>query len=174
MARAHFDQLKARHAKADVLWRAGQAGAHIVTGLNLKTAGTTAETAARAFVATHFNLLGVRNTHLRYLETSRSKHRIVARFVQTFGGRDVLDRIVAVRLEQDLTVLGFVSDAMPITAVAKAMVPAAAARQIAATWTGIRHLNVDDLAASVRALTIRMFAGMVCGFASFDPATCTE
>ncbi len=45
---------------------------------------------------------------------------------------------------------------------------------LAAYVAELGHLTVDDLAASVRALTLRMFAGMVCGFANFDPANCTE
>ncbi len=36
------------------------------------------------------------------------------------------------------------------------------------------HLTLDDLTAAVRALTVRMFAGIVCGFANLDPARCTE
>jgi hypothetical protein len=35
------------------------------------------------------------------------------------------------------------------------------------------HGTVAALESAVRALTVRMFAGMVCGFANFDPATCT-
>lgn len=132
-AKRAFKQLQARYGTADALWRDGQAGPHIVTGLTVKPHGDSLRENARAFLRQNAALVGVAATSLRHIETSKSKHRVVARYQQTWAGRDVLDRIVAVRMEQDGTVLGLVSDAMPVRSVPKATVPASNARHIAAT-----------------------------------------
>ena len=147
VAEGAVKQWQKRYPKADAHWVAGQPGANIVTGLALKTPGKSLRARAEAFLQQARWAVGVPAEQLRFTEMSRSQHRVVARFQQVFGGRRVLDRLVAVRMQQDGTVLGFVSDAMPVANVSRAEVPMSAAQHIAATWIGARQLDSSSLPA---------------------------
>jgi Zn-dependent metalloprotease len=151
-AETHVTQLKQRYPATDALFTPGQPGVHVVTGLALKPHGASHEEMAANFLADHFALTGVRGQDFEYLETSTSKHRMVVRFQQVFAKREVVDRLVAVRMELDGTILGLVSDAMPVGRVPKANVTANSARQIAVTWLGMRQVDTSKLHADAKIL----------------------
>ena len=153
-AKTAFAQLKQRHVSADATWKAGQPGPEVVVGLNVvsKAAGFRAK--AEAFLTDHGKLVGVNASQLKFHELSRSNHRIVVRFKQVWAGREVVDRLVAVRMDHNGAVLGFVSDAMPISTVPKAAVSQRQAQHIAATWTGQRADLSGDYAAEARVLAM--------------------
>ena len=153
-AQAQFKELKARFSRADVTWRAGQPGAHLVTGLALKAKGRSFQARARTFVNEHSALIGVHSENLRHIETSRSSYRIVVRFQQIFANHEVVDRLLAVRMKHDGTILGFVSDLLTVNAVPKAKISSERARQIAAAWTSMRHIDAAKLDADAKILAL--------------------
>ncbi|GEM_PF-3060376 len=155
-ATAAFTALKKRTPDADVVWKTGQPGAHVVVGLAEKAKGKDLVAKAKAFIDANKHLVGIDGGSVRFLATSRSKRRVVVRFQQVHRGIEVVDRLVAVRMDPDGTIVGLVSDAMPVGKLAKARLSADDAKKAAADHArrhfrmrhlGMRHLDASKLRA---------------------------
>lgn len=135
MARNAATELQKRYPGADVAWNAGQVGVAVVAGLQVETAGRTPEERARGFLQAWPGLLGVPVSDLTLLRVDRIRNRTYVRFSQTVatpaGRLPVLDRLVAVTLDEGLRVRALSSDALPATGAQAAVVTAEVARDTA-------------------------------------------
>ncbi len=131
-AEATVRQLKLRTPRARAVWRLGQSGPQLLSGVAFQTRGANAEARARHFLRAHPTLLGgVDARDLRLDHVSRSHDRQVVRFAQSASGLPVLDRFVAVTLDRRGVAIHFSSDARALGPVTRGPVSASQAARAA-------------------------------------------
>lgn len=115
---AAWQSLLTTSPKAHALWRLGQAGPSVVTGLHESTQGDSPTARALSFVEKREALFGVSAAALRTVGTRTANRRVVVDLQQTLAGRDVYGHDLAVTLDDagfvlavsnGLTVLGDVA-----------------------------------------------------------------
>lgn len=103
----------APHARS--VWRAGQPGPSVVTGLDLRVSGVTAEQRARAFLSDYPEIVGVSPDAFTVTEVRNSRHAISVKLTQRVGTRDIVGREVVVTMDASGKILAFTSSAAPVT-----------------------------------------------------------
>jgi Zn-dependent metalloprotease len=121
-AEAAFAEVTRERPHTRAVWRVGQPGPTVVTGLSLRVSGVTAEQQAKTFVAEHEDLVGVSAADLTVVDVRRSRHVVSVQLKQRHGAHDVVGREVVVSLDGAGKVLAFTSSAAPLTEVVDARI----------------------------------------------------
>jgi hypothetical protein len=128
---AALHTLLATSPAAHAVWRLGQVGPAVTTGLREDTEGGGALARALSFVQKREALVGISANALRSTTTRTLSGRVVVDLQQTFAGKDVLGHTLAVTLDDAGHVLGFSNDTNPVGEVAPARVSIEVARATA-------------------------------------------
>lgn len=116
---------------AHALWRPGQAGPSVLTGLQEPTRGSDVAARARSFVAQQQDLIGVPSDALQVVDARTMHGRTVVELQQTWRGREVLGRKLVLTLDDAGRVLQWSNDTQAIEEVARARVALAQAKTTA-------------------------------------------
>jgi Zn-dependent metalloprotease len=101
------------HARS--VWRSGQPGPSVLTGLELRVSGVTAEERARNFLADFPDLVGVAPARFAVTDVRQSAHAVSVKLTQRHGAHDVVGREVVVSMDREGKILAFTSSAAPVT-----------------------------------------------------------
>jgi len=127
--------VQATSPKVHALWRPGQPGPSVISGLQEATVGDTPTARALDFVASHQALFGVAPTALRVsaVRPLRERTVVVLQQLQTIDGVavDVWHRTMAITIDQRGRVIAVSNDTSPAGSVARATIGLDAAHALA-------------------------------------------
>lgn len=117
-AEVEVSRLKQRYPRLQVVFRDGQPGPQLVTGLRFVPQGRDARERSAAFMRAYPGLLGgVSRAQLRFVRESRSRARHVALWEHWVDGAPVLGKVLAVTMTEEGVVLRLSHDLVPIAGV---------------------------------------------------------
>lgn len=133
---AALARLASSSPQLHALWRPGQVGPALVTGLREPTPTGSVEARARAFLDAHAAVIGARSVTLGTATVRSAAGRTVVSLPQLHGALEVWGRQVSVTLDETGAVLTLTNDLADVGVVAPPTVSLEAARLTAARAVG--------------------------------------